>query len=156
MPPPFARFLAAVLAVPAATWVRRQERRGLLSGVPLTGPERADAAALGVRDPDRVRVVRVAWMPMPNGLGLRRLAGWAGVLVPEAAGLCLGHVVFVRAPFWENRRDLVAHELVHVVQYERLGGARAFLQRYFEECLTVGYAVAPMEREARERSAGLR
>ena len=156
MPPPFARFLAAVLAAPAAAWVRRQERRGLSAGAPLTGPERADAAALGVRAPGRVRVVRVARMPMPNGPGLRRLAGWAGVLVPEAAGLCLGHAVFVRVPFWEHRQELVAHELVHVAQYERLGGARAFLRRYFEECLTVGYACAPMEREARERSADLR
>lgn len=151
-----ARSLAAILAVPAAAWVRRQERRGLSAGVPLDEPELADACALGVRDPGRVRLVRVERMPVPNGPGLRRLAGWAGVLVPEAAGLCLGHAVFVRAPLWGHRRELVAHELVHVAQYERLGGARAFLRRYFEECLTVGYAVAPLEREARERAASRR
>ncbi len=148
MSPLLARVLAAVLAPPAASWVRRQERRGLAAGVPLTESEREDARALGVREPDRVRVVVVERMPVPNGLGVRRLARWAGVLVPEAAGLCLGHAVFVWTPF-RGRRGLLAHELVHVAQYERLGGAGPFLRRYFEECLTVGYAAAPMEEEAR-------
>lgn len=155
MHPLLARGLAALLAPPTAAWVRRQERRGLATGVPLTARERSDARTLGVRDPDRVRVVRVTTaMPVPNGPGVRRLARWAGVLVPEAAGLCLGHAVFVRAPFW-GRRALVAHELAHVAQYERLGGARAFLRRYFEECLTVGYPAAPLEREAAEKAGGL-
>ena len=147
MRPFLARALAVVLAPLAAGWVRRQERRGLAAGVSLSNQARADARALGVREPDRVRVVCVKRMPMPNGPGVGRLARWAGVLVPEAAGLCLGHAVFVRAPFW-GWRELLAHELAHVAQYERVGGPRAFLRQYLEECLTVGYPAAPLELEA--------
>lgn len=138
------------LALPAAaSWVEDQERVGLTTGCPLTRSEQADAAALGVCDPNRVRLVRVARMPLPgNGL-LRRLARAAGVLSPDGAGLCLRHAIFIREPFWRERR-LVIHELVHTAQYERLGGVRPFLRRYVEECLTVGYLAAPMEREANE------
>jgi len=55
--------------------------------------------------------------------------------------------IFVRSDCWCERR-LIAHELVHTVQYERLGGIRPFLRQYLTECLTVGYPAAPMEQEA--------
>jgi hypothetical protein len=38
--------------------------------------------------------------------------------------------------------------LVHVRQYEQLGGFAPFLRQYLWECVTVGYLHAPMEREA--------
>ena len=44
----------------------------------------------------------------------------------------------------------MAHELVHVMQYERLGGVRPFLRAYVYECLRFGYAAAPLELEAVE------
>jgi hypothetical protein len=43
---------------------------------------------------------------------------------------------------------LIVHELAHVAQYERLGGILPFLRKYLFECLTVGYAAAPLELEA--------
>ena len=43
---------------------------------------------------------------------------------------------------------LIVHELAHSAQYERLGGILPFLRRYLFECLTVGYAAAPLEVEA--------
>jgi hypothetical protein len=48
---------------------------------------------------------------------------------------------------------LIAHELVHAAQYERLGGILPFLRQYLVECLTIGYANAPMELEAAEMAA---
>jgi hypothetical protein len=43
---------------------------------------------------------------------------------------------------------LVAHELMHVAQYERLGSIPAFLQQYLSEVNQYGYPAAPMEQEA--------
>ncbi len=50
----------------------------------------------------------------------------------------------------KNAEKLIAHELVHVAQYERCGGMRNFLSAYIAECSTFGYSAAPMEREALE------
>jgi hypothetical protein len=43
---------------------------------------------------------------------------------------------------------LIVHELVHVAQYETLGGILPFLRKYLFECLTMGYAASPLELEA--------
>ena len=69
-------------------------------------------------------------------------------------GLAAGRGIFVRVGH-EGSRSLLAHELVHTAQYERLGGIRPFLRRYLRECMVLGYAGAPMEREAVEESASL-
>ena len=54
-----------------------------------------------------------------------------------------------------TNRELVFHELVHTLQYERLGGFQPFLQRYLHECITIGYPAAPMEQEAVTTTASL-
>src|SRR2546430_8971806 len=48
--------------------------------------------------------------------------------------------------YWRDRA-LIAHELVHVLQYHRLGGVLPFLQTYICQCATVGYPNAPLELE---------
>jgi hypothetical protein len=46
---------------------------------------------------------------------------------------------------------VLRHELVHVLQYERLG-RRAFLQQYIHDGLLRGYFDSPLEAEARRLS----
>ena len=57
--------------------------------------------------------------------------------------------IFIREDHWGERR-LLAHELVHVAQYERLGGFRGFLKQYLEEHTNPGYPLGDLEREAKE------
>jgi hypothetical protein len=46
-------------------------------------------------------------------------------------------------------RRLIAHEPVHVMQYERFGGIEAFLKEYVKEvAFSPGYPNGPLEREA--------
>jgi hypothetical protein len=72
----------------------------------------------------------------------------------HTAGLTLNHGIFIRADHWRDRR-LVAHELVHVAQYERFGGIRPFLKAYFRECLVPGYPLGSLEQEAIQTAARL-
>ena len=72
----------------------------------------------------------------------------------ETVGLSARYGIFLRTPYHRDRR-LLAHELVHTLQYERLGGIRPFLRRYLHECLTAGYAAADMEGEAIEAASAL-
>jgi hypothetical protein len=127
-----ARIMGWLLAWPATAavaamewWIRRR-------GQPLTASQQALAQALGVRSPERVRVL--AWKRIPTPLPI--------------AGMALGHGILLRADCCDNL-DLLRHELVHVAQYERLGGRRRFLSGYFRGCMAHGYHGCALEVEAR-------
>lgn len=131
----------------AAQWAAEQERRVLCEGVPLTKDELADAKAIGVRNPERVRLLRVDAVPVPAHPMLRAAAASINFLTTAPRGLTLDYGIFIRADHWRDRA-LIAHELVHTAQFQRLGGILPFLQTYISQCATVGYANAPLELEA--------
>ncbi len=134
--------------LPLATqWAAEQERRVLCEGVRLSEIELADAKAIGVRNPERVRLLRVDSVPVPAHPLLRAAAASINFLTAEPRGLALDYGIFIRADHWRDRA-LIAHELVHTAQFQRLGGILPFLQTYIFQCATVGYPNAPLELEA--------
>lgn len=130
----------------AAEWAAAEEARILRDGVALTNEELADARAAGVDQPERIRLLRVEAVPLPKNPQLRAAAETVHFLTPETRGLTIQYGIFVRYDCWKDRH-LLAHEFGHTAQYERLGGIAPFLQKYLMECLTIGYANAPMELE---------
>jgi len=131
----------------AVEWAAEQQERILRDGVPLSIRELADALRVGVKDPERVRLLQVEIIPAPTHPMLQA-AYQSGKLAPTAPrGLTLHYGIFVRSDYWRDRR-LIVHELVHTAQYERLGGTEPFLRRYLTECATVGYSKSAMEGEA--------
>jgi len=131
----------------ATTWASAVEHRILREGVPLAEESLIDARKIGVREPGRVRLLALARAPAPSNLTLRTAAAAIQFLTPATRGLSLRYGIFVRRDCWGDR-TLIAHELVHTAQYERLGGIEPFLRQYLYECLTIGYPAAPMEQEA--------
>jgi hypothetical protein len=131
----------------AAAWAGEEEQQILRDGVPLSEKEIGDARAIGVQSRDRVRLLRVATMPRPSQPQLKGACDAIDFLTPATRGLTLGHGIFIRSDCWRDPL-LVVHELAHVAQYERLGGILPFLRKYLFECLTMGYAAAPLELEA--------
>jgi len=131
----------------AAQWAAAQQRRVLSEGVPLSENELADAEAIGVRNPERVRLLRVEAIPVPAHPMLKAAAASIHFLTAAPRGLALEYGIFVRADHWRDRA-LIAHELVHTAQFQRLGGILPFLQTYIFQCATVGYPNAPLELEA--------
>jgi hypothetical protein len=106
-----------------------------------------DARSVGVARPERVRLLNVPAIPMPEH-SILRLAGEAtGMMSSSTAGLTLRYGIFIRSDL-ANDRALIVHELVHTGQYERCGSVAGFLNQYLHECLTIGYPAAPMEQEA--------
>jgi hypothetical protein len=131
----------------AAAWAEEQEKHILAAGVPLTSSQVADARAVGVARPERVRLLNVPAIPLPEH-PILRLAGEAtGLISPFMAGLTLRYGIFIRSDLATDRA-LITHELVHTAQYERCGSVPGFLHQYLHECLTIGYPAAPMEQEA--------
>jgi hypothetical protein len=144
----------ATLLPLAIEWAANEEARVLREGVALSEDELRDARAVGVKSPERIRLLRVETVPIPEHPQLRAAAETVHFLSPETRGLTLHYAIFVRWDCWKDRH-LLAHEFVHTVQYERLGGIAPFLQQYLQECLTIGYANAPMELEASAIAAQL-
>lgn len=134
--------------VPLATqWVMEQQQRVLCEGVPLSRDELADAKAIGVRNPERVRLLRVDSIPVPANPTLKAAATSINFITAAPSGLALENGIFVRADYWRER-ELIVHELAHTAQYQRLGGVVPFLKTYLAQCATVGYRQAPLELEA--------
>ena len=131
----------------AVRWATAVEARILRDGVPLTDESLADARAIGLREPERVRLLALARVPMPDNLILKTAAAAIQFLTPATRGLTLRYGIFIRRDCWGDR-PLIAHELAHTAQYERLGGIEPFLRQYLLECLKVGYPAAPLEQEA--------
>ncbi|HVF85477.1 MAG TPA: hypothetical protein VM821_05825 [Abditibacteriaceae bacterium] len=129
-------------------WAQSQESHILQNGVALSPDEMATALQISVRHPERLRLLRVSQVPMPQDAVLRTAAEQAGLVSPHTAGMALRYGIFIRDDVWDHRSHIVAHELVHTAQYERLGGFARFLKQYLSECLTVGYAHSPLEQEA--------
>jgi hypothetical protein len=131
----------------AIVFIDDAEREILRRGRPLTDDEARLAQLVGVAHPEQVRVLvhddfieprDRAWVALAQRLGV----DYDG----EFAGRTSGHGIEL-APR-RRSRSLMAHELTHVAQYERLG-TPALLRQYFTELLVVGYERSPIEAEAR-------
>lgn len=132
----------------ACSWVKKQEDTILRDGVALTSQLMADAVRIGVSRPEKVRMKEVEAVPLPlYPTMLQRLAEKSGLLSDSTIGMALGYGINLRSDCRGDRR-LAVHELVHVAQYEKLGGIRPFLQQYLREYLTVGYPFGDLEQEA--------
>ena len=148
-------FLCAVaswfLAVPVGIWAWWHRRKILRVGRKLTECELADARAVGVAAPERIRIRAIPAVPNPLSSVAGLIARFTRYTVFNPAGMTLGHGIFA-IEHLEADRLLLTHEFVHVAQYERYGGVFGFMRRYIFQCLADGYLEAPLEIEARERS----
>jgi hypothetical protein len=115
--------------------------------VSLSAVELADARAVGVAEPERIRLLCVDSIPFRRRSLLHRVAVRMRILSPHTAGLTARYGILVRQDFWRDR-ELLVHEFAHTAQYESCGGIRPFLRQYLRECLLDGYPFGELERHA--------
>ncbi|HZL78873.1 MAG TPA: hypothetical protein VFC17_08470 [Candidatus Limnocylindrales bacterium] len=139
----------------ACALAAEQERTILQTGVALTELQLSDARRVGVVQPERVRLLRVAQIPTSTLSALTAAATMTRPISPDTRGMTLRYGIFIRDDSW-GERQLLVHELVHTSQYERLGGLEGFLRPYLLEYITPpGYPHGPMEQEAVTTAARL-
>ena len=131
-------------------WIWYLEKQARDSGRPLIPIEFNIAQNVGVTHREQVRILLVPRIPPPSNPRVKQLAKQAGLLAADTGGLTAGYDVIVRLDCTRNLR-LLAHEFVHVAQYERLG-IEGFLQQYIQQIAAHGYADAPFELEAEAKS----
>jgi hypothetical protein len=131
----------------AVGWASSCSREILETGIPLTPRELRLSRAVGVRDPERVRIKIVSTIPSPEDAELRAAAVQAELIGPSTSGLTLGYGIYLVEGFICDR--LVRHECRHVHQYEQAGSIEAFLRKYIPDVLQFSYWNAPDEVDAR-------
>jgi Domain of unknown function (DUF4157) len=139
--------LLAPLLLCATAWVHARQAVILRDGVALSAEQINLARALGVAAAERVRVMPADVVPMPLPQWARAAAQRTGLISAHIAGMTLGHGIVLRDDCCNDTR-LLAHELAHVAQYERLGGINGFLRQYLRECVWPGYPRGALEIEA--------
>jgi hypothetical protein len=131
----------------ATAWAEMQARHILERGIGLSERGIEVARHAGVQHPERVRLLPVATIPIPEEADLRQAAQEFGLITQQTAGLTIGYGIFVLQNC-SNDAKLVAHELMHVAQCENSGGIPGFLVKYLSEVNEYGYPEAPMEQQA--------
>lgn len=135
----------------AVMWAQQQEQEIIKIGTPLSEHQLRDAKIIPVKYPEKVRLLRVSAIPLPDDPELKYAAQAIHLITPHTCGLSLRYGILIRNADWNNR-ELVVHELVHTSQYERLGGHQQFLTEYLTECIQFQYPVTPLEQEAINRA----
>ena len=131
----------------AIRWVEIQSEHILETGTALDDAGLELARRVGVRQPERIRIVVVPSLPLPDDAELRAVALATGLLGPGAIGVTFGHGIYL-CEGHECAR-VVSHECRHVHQYEEAGSIGAFLSVYLDQIATVGYHDAALEVDAR-------
>lgn len=137
-----------VLIPKAIAWAETQSEKAVLAGRPLDELFMSIAKSVGVANPERIRILDVPRLPMPDDPQLKQAALATGLLGPEMVGLTLGYSVLVCPGYGRDVR-LLSHEFRHVYQYEQAGSIAGFLPAYLQQIVTVGYHNAAFEMDAR-------
>lgn len=137
------------LAPLAYQWAKSQEAYVLKHGAPLASHQLADACRAGVQDPNRVRLLVVDRIPLPDDPELADAARRAQIITDASRGVAIGYGIIIRADSWQNR-ELLLHQLVHVAQCERSGGLESFVGEYLgNRRASPDFSVGSLEDEAR-------
>lgn len=139
--------LLPIVVPRAIAWAKSRETEILRAGVRLSPEGVAIAEQVGVLAPSQVRLHIVPAIPTPEDPVLAQMVLDRGLFGPNTGGVTLGYGIYLVDGKWNDR--LVAHELRHVHQYERLGGIAQFLRVYLSQIAQHGYQNAPLERDAR-------
>lgn len=133
----------------AYEWAQAQEDFVLTRGAPLSSRHLADAKLAGVQDCERVRVLVVDRIPLPENPALAEAARRTGIISHETRCIGFGHALIIRADAWGDR-ELVLHNLVHIAQSERAGSLEHWVEQYLSDRHTCAkFTIGSLEEEAR-------
>lgn len=150
-PSPEIKSQVAALLPRAVRDNRMLEARALEVGRPLNEDGIALARKLGVAHPEKVRIVvvkKISKVNTADRLVAQQPMFSAGAVI---AGITAGYGIFLDDQY-ADKLWVLAHELVHVGQYER-EGFEGLIERVITEQLALPGRLIPVEREAIELSS---
>ncbi|KXX71151.1 hypothetical protein [Flammeovirga sp. SJP92] len=145
----YKQIISAVLIPQYIEWAYETDKKGLEIGVPLNDKELLLASDIGIKHPDKVRLVYVDQVPFPRENFALKTLGEALGFIGEGIinnAQAFGYSIYIRNGY-ELTRPKLAHELVHVLQVER-SSLEIIITQYFSDLEKYGYDNAPLEVEA--------
>jgi hypothetical protein len=136
----------------AYQWAKAQEELVFAHGTPLSPQHMADARLAGVRDCERIRVLVVDRIPLPEGGELAEAARRVQIITEDTRCMGFGHALIIRAEAWGDR-ELLLHNLIHIAQCERSGGLEPWVRQYLlDRQNSATFTLGSLEEEARQRA----
>jgi hypothetical protein len=136
----------------AYQWAGTQEEIILAYGQCLSARQASDAFQVGVKDWQRIRLLIVDRIPLPDHGELAEAAVRTQILTPTSRAFTIGYGIFIRADSWGDR-ELLVHNFFHVAQCERAGGLEPWVRQYLMDRRTCGeFTLGAFESEARLRA----
>jgi len=136
-----------ILTPLALKWVAKIEQQYLATGRELSDSELQMATSVGVTHPEKVRIIVLKDFPYPENKVLLSHAKNYGLGIPSEGGRTMGNIIMLKAQH-KDERWLLARELAHVAQQEKMG-RDAYVRRFITEHEIVGRHRAPLELEAK-------
>ncbi|MGC9462076.1 hypothetical protein [Vibrio genomosp. F10] len=133
-------------------YVEKNEQIALLQGEPLSPQFIEVAHRIGIKHPEKVRVIYADTLPLPENESLLFQMQRLGLDSPYFIGATFGYGIWI-ANQAKGDKLLLSHELVHVKQAETVG-LEAFTKDYLLQLSIFGYAEAPIELEAYSNAEG--
>ena len=143
--------ISAVILPQYINWASDTEAAGVQQGEPLNAAQLEIAKEIGIKQPEKVRLVYVDVVPFPYHNPMLKLVGEATGFIGEGVinnAQVFGYSIYVRKDYPLTTPKL-AHELVHVLQIER-ASLKQVITQHFADLLKYGYDNSPLEREAFE------
>lgn len=133
----------------AYEWTKAQEEFVLAHGTALGPQHMADARLAGVRDCERIRILVVDRISLPEGGELAEAARSARIITEDTRCVGFGHAIIIRAGAWGDR-ELLLHNFVHIAQCERSGGLEQWVKQYLvDHQNSASFSICSLEEEAR-------
>ena len=134
-------------------YAEAMEQQILRDGRPLNDDEIELAKMAGIKHPEKVRFLILDSVPLPESEYLQQELDKIGFLelLKRAGGTAKGYGVLL-ATKDAHKLDYLVHELVHVEQYERLGGIANAYRQHWPNLRENGYRKSALEDEAYSRT----
>jgi hypothetical protein len=143
------QLVSALVLPPYIEWVKVTEQTGVQTGEPLDTKQLLLAQEIGIKHPEKVRLVYVESVPFPYDNLMLTTVGEALGFIGEGIvnnAQVFGYAIYVRRGYPLTTPQL-AHELVHVLQIER-SDLQQVITQHFADLVTYGYENSPLEVEA--------
>jgi hypothetical protein len=128
-------------------WIEEMENFIQSNGRFLNEDELTFAKKIGILNYDIIKVWESNEVPKPKNAMIQYLGNEIGFFSSNTNGISFRYGIFLHSEL-KYTKDVLLHELIHTLQYERFGSIEKFILCYLDDVLINGYENSVLEKEA--------
>ena len=133
-------------------FARKSESYALVHGRKLTVNELKYAKSIGVKHPEKVRVIVTSDFPVPTNKEVLKGFKELGFDSMFVAGITYRYGIYIKSSWLVSKEYVLAHELIHVRQVEETGNWKKYTRQYLIQAFSYEYFEMPYEHEAYKKT----